>query len=142
MYYMLTSHLPFTGANTLSVIYQIVNTEPEPPRAHIDTLSPELDAIVMKALSKDPAARWQTWDEFASALAETWKHDVKAEEKRDQSDTERFQLARTLSFFKDFPENELWEVLKISKWAKFKPTPRSSRRVTTGTRSSCSPAAT
>ena len=28
---------------------------------------------------------------------------------------------RTLPFFKDFPENELWEVLKISKWAKFKP---------------------
>ena len=120
MYYMLTARLPFTGANTLSVIYQIVNTEPDPPRVHCSTLAPELDAIVMKALSKDPAQRHQTWDEFASALAETWK-DAKAEEKRDQSDTERFQVARTLQFFKDFPENELWEVLKISKWAKFKP---------------------
>ncbi len=121
MYYMLTSRLPFSGANTMSVIYQIVNTEPDPPATHADTLSPELDRIVMKALSKDPANRYQSWDEFGQALAETWKKDQKTEEKRDQSDTERFQLMRTLPFFLDFPENELWEVLKLSKWAKFKP---------------------
>jgi hypothetical protein len=105
----------------MSVIYQIVNTEPGAASAHCDTLSPELDAIVMKAIAKDPAKRYQSWDEFGLALAETWKHDQKAAEKREQSDTERFQLARTLPFFRDFPENELWEVLKISKWAKFKP---------------------
>ena len=75
----------------------------------------------MKAIAKDPSKRFATWDEFAGALAETWKQDQKTEEKRDQSDTERFQLSRKLSFFKDFPENELWEVLKLSKWAKFKP---------------------
>jgi serine/threonine protein kinase len=121
MYYMLTGRLPFSGANTMSVIYQIVNTDPDPPSVHCDTLSPELDAIVMKAISKDPAKRFQSWDDFGQALTETWKKDQKTEEKRDQSDTERFQRARTLTFFKDFPENELWEVLKISKWAKFKP---------------------
>jgi serine/threonine protein kinase len=121
MYYMLTGRLPFSGANTMSVIYQIVNTEPDPPSAHCESLAPELDAIVMKALSKDPSQRFQSWDEFGQALTDTWKKDQKAEEKREQSDTERFQRARTLTFFKDFPENELWEVLKISKWAKFKP---------------------
>ena len=117
MYYLLTARLPFSGANTMSVIYQIVNTEPDPPNAHCESLSPELNAIVMKSISKDPAQRYQSWDDFAAALAETWK-DAKAE--RDQSDTERFQLSRKLGFFKEFPENELWEVLKISKWAKFK----------------------
>ena len=121
MYYLLTARLPFSGANTMSVIYQIVNTDPDPPSAHADSLSPELDAIVMKAIAKDPAKRYQTWDDFGQALAETWKKDQKTEEKRDQSDTERFQLMRVLPFFREFPENELWEVLKISKWAKFKP---------------------
>jgi serine/threonine protein kinase len=121
MYYLLTARLPFSGANTMSVIYQIVNTDPDPPSAHADSLSPELDAIVMKAIAKDPAKRYQSWDDFGQALAETWKKDQKTEEKRDQSDTERFQLMRVLPFFREFPENELWEVLKISKWAKFKP---------------------
>ena len=75
----------------------------------------------MKAMAKDPANRFKSWDEFAAALAEIWKKEQKTEEKRDQSDTERFSLMKNLTFFKEFPENELWEVLKISKWAKFKP---------------------
>ena len=120
MYFMLTGRLPFAGANTMSVIYQIVNTEPERPGKHREEISPEIDTIVMKAIRKDPAKRFQTWDEFGAALAEIWKQEHKVEEKREQSDTERFSMMRTLPFFKEFPENELWEVLKISKWARFK----------------------
>jgi serine/threonine protein kinase len=121
MYYMLAGKLPFSGANTMSVIYQIVNTDVDPPSAHRKGISPELDAVVMKAMAKEPAKRFATWDEFGAALAEIWKKEHKAEEKRDQSDTERFSLMRTLPFFREFPENELWEVLKLTKWAKFKP---------------------
>jgi eukaryotic-like serine/threonine-protein kinase len=121
MYYLLVGALPFSGASTMSMIYQIVNTEPQPPSAVRPAISAELDAIVMNAIRRDPAQRFQTWDAFGVALAETWKKDQKAEEKRDQSDTERFQLMRALPFFRNFAENELWEVLKISKWAKFRP---------------------
>ncbi|HSN19467.1 MAG TPA: serine/threonine-protein kinase [Usitatibacter sp.] len=121
MYYLLTGKLPYQGANTMSVIYQIVNTEPEAPGKLRPGLAPELDAIVMKAIAKDPAKRFATWDEFGQALAETWKKDQKAEEKRGQSDAERFSVLRTLPFFREFPENELWEVMRISKWAKFHP---------------------
>ena len=121
MYYLLTGKLPYAGANTMSVIYQIVNTEPERPGVHRPDLSADLDAIVMKAIAKDPAKRYATWDEFGQALAETWKKDQKSEERRDPTDMERFSLLRTLPFFREFPENELWEVLRISKWAKFHP---------------------
>ena len=122
MYYLLSGRLPFTGANTMSVIYQIVNTDPEPPGAHRQDVLPELEAITLKAMAKDPAARYATWEEFGQDLAEVWKklHSAGA---REQSDTERFNLCRALSFFKEFPENELWEVLRISKWAKFPPNP-------------------
>jgi serine/threonine protein kinase len=120
MYYLLAGRLPFTGANTMSVIYQIVNTDPEPPSAHREGISADLDAIVMKAMAKDPAQRYQSWDEFGKELAEVWKKEHRAEERREQTEAERFSLLRTLSFFKEFPENELWEVMRISKWAKFK----------------------
>jgi serine/threonine protein kinase len=121
MYYMLTAKLPFQGANTMSVIYQIVNTNPDRPSAHRPELTADLDRIVMKAIAKDPAERFASWDEFGQALAETWKKDQKAEEKKGVTDMERFSLLRPLPFFRDFPENELWEVLRISKWAKFHP---------------------
>ena len=119
MYYLLTGRLPFTGATTMSVIYQIVNTDPEPPSRHRPDISPQLDAIVMRAIAKDPAKRYPTWEEFGQALAETWKKDQKSEEKREPSDMERFSLLRALPFFRDFPENELWEVMRISRWARF-----------------------
>jgi serine/threonine protein kinase len=118
MYYLLSGRLPFAGANTMSVIYQIVNTEPEPPSKHRPELLADLDTITLKAMAKDPAARFASWEEFGQALAEVWKK-LHAAGEREQSDTERFNLCRTLSFFKEFPENELWEVLRISKWRKF-----------------------
>jgi len=40
MYFLLTRALPFAGANTMSVIYQIVNTDPDPPGRHRQGLSP------------------------------------------------------------------------------------------------------
>ena len=121
MYYLLLGRPPYQGANAMSVIYQIVNTDPDPVRQHREDVSPELEAIVMKAIEKDPANRFASWEEFGSALAEIWKKEHRAEEKKGQSDTERFSLLRTLPFFSQFPEKELWEVIRISKWAKFKP---------------------
>jgi serine/threonine protein kinase len=119
MYYLLAGRLPFEGRTTMAVINEIVNAEPRSPAAYRDGISPELDAVVMKAIAKDPANRFATWEEFGGALTEIWKKEHRAEEKRVQSDAERFSLLRTLPFFRDFPENELWEVLRISKWAKF-----------------------
>jgi eukaryotic-like serine/threonine-protein kinase len=121
MYYLLAGRLPFSNKNTMGVIFEIVNGTIEPPSTHREGISPELDAVVMKALAKDPAQRFATWEEFGSALAEIWKKQHKAEERREQSDAERFSAMRTLPFFQKFPENELWEVLRISKWARFKP---------------------
>ena len=120
MYYLLAGRLPFAGANTMSVIYQIVNTEPEAPGTHREGLIADLDEIVLKAIAKDPAVRYASWEEFGQALAEVWKK-LHREGEREQSDTERFSLCRNLGFFKEFPENELWEVLRISKWRKFAP---------------------
>jgi len=120
MYFMLVGRLPFSGASVASVIYQIVNTEPDPPGAHRQGIPADLEAVVRKAIAKDPAARYATWEEFGQALGAVWTKLHQAEE-RGPSDTERFNLCRSLSFFKEFPENELWEVLRISKWRKFPP---------------------
>jgi serine/threonine protein kinase len=118
MYYLLCGRLPFEGANTMSVIYQIVNTDAAAPSAHRERCSPDLDVITLRPWP-GPGRATSTWEEFGQALAEVWKK-LQAGE-REQSDTERFNLCRNLAFFKEFPENELWEVLRISKWRKFAP---------------------
>jgi serine/threonine protein kinase len=120
MYYLLCGRLPFEGANTMSVIYQIVNTDAEPPSAHREGVPPELEAIVLRAIAKDPAVRYPSWESFGQDLTAVWKK-TKQSGEREQSDTERFSLCRNLAFFRDFPENDLWEVLRLSKWRKFPP---------------------
>jgi serine/threonine protein kinase len=122
MYRMLTGRLPFDAANNYSMIYQIMNIEPPPPSTFRPEIPPELDAIVLRAMCKDKAHRYQTWDEFARDLVAFISYNV--EPQAEIFDTEKFDTVRSLSFFKSFNDVELWEVLRISEWHKFHPDER------------------
>ena len=114
MYQLLTGRLPFQGANNYSMIYQIINVEPPRLIEVRPDLPPRIDAIVMRALAKDAAARYQTWDEFAHDLATA----LGREEKREQgfAESEKFDTLRKLEFFRQFTDVELWEVLRLATW--------------------------
>ena len=68
LYYMLTGHRPFQGNSTTTVCFKLVNHEPLPVSALQSTLPRELDAIVSRAIAKDPAQRYQTGLAMASDL--------------------------------------------------------------------------
>lgn len=60
LYELLTGRPPFQGDSPVSVAYQHVREAPVPP-SHLDALvTADMDAIVLKALAKDPADRYQT----------------------------------------------------------------------------------
>jgi serine/threonine protein kinase len=114
MYQLLTGRLPFQGANNYSMIYQIINVDPPPPIEVRPDLPPRIDAIVMRALQKDTARRYQTWEEFAHDLATA----LGAEEKpgRGFAESAKFDTLRKLEFFRQFTDVELWEVMRIASW--------------------------
>ncbi|ADE12642.1 serine/threonine-protein kinase [Sideroxydans lithotrophicus] len=116
MYRLLTGKLPFEAANSYSMIYQIMNIDPPPPSTYRPEIPPELDAIVQRAMCKDLQHRYQTWEEFARDLVAFITHNVPQHE--EIYDTEKFDTLRDLSFFKNFSDVELWEVLRISEWHK------------------------
>jgi serine/threonine protein kinase len=116
MYRLLTGKLPFDAANSYSMIYQIMNLEPQPPSTFRPEIPPELDAIVLRAMSKDMTKRYQTWDEFARELVAFISNNVP--QHKEIFDTEKFDTLRDLAFFKNFSDVELWEVLRISEWSK------------------------
>jgi serine/threonine protein kinase len=60
LYEMVTSEKPFPGQNITTVIYKIVNEEPVPPRQIDPSIHPGLSAVIVKALAKDPDARYQS----------------------------------------------------------------------------------
>jgi serine/threonine-protein kinase len=68
LYEMLTGIPPFSGESTVAVAYQHVSEFAHPPSALNHDVPPALDAIVMKAMDKDPAARYQSAAEMRADL--------------------------------------------------------------------------
>jgi serine/threonine-protein kinase len=70
MYEMLLGRRPFKGENITSLIYSIMNQEPEKP-SNVNPRVPLLfDHVIMKALAKDQAARYQHASEIVTDLHE------------------------------------------------------------------------
>ncbi|MGZ5297765.1 MAG: Stk1 family PASTA domain-containing Ser/Thr kinase [Actinomycetota bacterium] len=68
LYEMLTRRPPFTGNSPVAVAYKQVNESPVLPSVANREISPLLDAVLMRALAKNPANRYQTADEFRADL--------------------------------------------------------------------------
>jgi serine/threonine protein kinase/tetratricopeptide (TPR) repeat protein len=64
LYEMLTGKLPFPGEYEQSVIYSILNDEPEPVTSLRTNIPVELERIIYKTLRKNPAERYQHTDEL------------------------------------------------------------------------------
>jgi serine/threonine protein kinase len=68
LHQMLTGTRPFDGSSLGAVCAQILNAAPEPPSRRNPAVSPALDAVVARCLAKNPADRFASCDELASAL--------------------------------------------------------------------------
>ncbi|OKJ17372.1 serine/threonine protein kinase [Kitasatospora sp. CB01950] len=64
LYELLTLRPPFVGETPLAVVYQHVQDAPVPPSRVNDRVPPQLDALVLRALEKNPDDRFQSADEF------------------------------------------------------------------------------
>jgi eukaryotic-like serine/threonine-protein kinase len=68
LYEMLAGRLPFEGDSAVSIALKHLS-EPPPPLSQLrPDVHPAIEAVVMAALAKDPAQRWQSADDFAQGL--------------------------------------------------------------------------
>jgi serine/threonine protein kinase len=117
MYRLLTGRLPFLASTQAALMYAILNTDPPRPA----TLRPELpgllDAVVMKAMEKDPAVRYQSWLDFGKDLSQAFASLRMAG--ASVSESERFTKLRDFPFFVEFNDVALWELIRIGAWKTF-----------------------
>ncbi len=114
MYRLLTGRLPFEVSTQTALTYAILNTVPIAPNKLRPDLPPLLSQIVMKAIRKDPAARYKSWLDFGKDLSQAFVNlRLKGES---ASDSEKFNKLREMTFFQDFGDVALWEVVHISSW--------------------------
>ncbi|MFI6855452.1 Stk1 family PASTA domain-containing Ser/Thr kinase [Streptomyces sp. NPDC050416] len=68
LYELLTVRPPFVGDSPVAVAYQHVREEAQAPSVFDPEITPEMDAIVLKALVKDPDYRYQSADEMRADI--------------------------------------------------------------------------
>lgn len=73
-YHWLTGTFPFQGSDPVAVGAQKLLYPPPPLRLHVPTLSPAVEAVVLRGLAVDPAARFPSVRAFAEALTQAQQH--------------------------------------------------------------------
>jgi serine/threonine-protein kinase len=68
LYEMVVGHPPFSGDSPVSIAYKHIHETPVPPRQLNPDVPPNYEAIVMKALAKNPANRYGSADELRADL--------------------------------------------------------------------------
>jgi beta-lactam-binding protein with PASTA domain/predicted Ser/Thr protein kinase len=69
LYELLTGRLPFTGETPLEIAMKHLSEVPKPPSSLRPEVPPDLDMIVLRALAKDPAERFESAEEMDEELA-------------------------------------------------------------------------
>lgn len=116
MFQLLTGQLPFQASNNYSMMYQITNVEPPLASSLRKDIPLAVDKIVRKAMQKDLERRYESWEAFSYDLAEAFRSEHLGEQSEEVADSEKFNTMRSLSFFDEFSDAELWEVMRISTW--------------------------
>jgi tRNA A-37 threonylcarbamoyl transferase component Bud32 len=68
MYHVLTGDVPFRAESFMGILSKHMMEAPAPPRTRNPDIDPLVEAVVMRAMDKDPAKRFQTMGEFVEAL--------------------------------------------------------------------------
>jgi serine/threonine protein kinase len=88
LYELVSGHLPFKGDYDSAIIYEIINSYPESISMFRNEVDPELEAIIMECLEKDPNERYQSARELAKNLIRFRRDSIQArfQQATDQSD--------------------------------------------------------
>lgn len=117
LYRLLTGQVPFHGPTDVELARQILEASVVVPSRYRPDLPPALENVVLRALHRERRERYATWAEFSADLIDAYRglDHVALEE----SDAERFNTVRGLSFFRDFRDVEIWETLRSARFRRF-----------------------
>jgi serine/threonine protein kinase len=115
LYHLLAGRKPFIGKLGLELQEKILHENPVPLSRLRPELPPELDDVLMSALTKQPANRYQSWAEFALALAKIGRLS-----RFDQSilDSSKFDYLRAMPMLKAFDDPAVWQLVNCTRWSR------------------------
>ncbi|RZL30216.1 MAG: cyclic nucleotide-binding domain-containing protein, partial [Rubrivivax sp.] len=120
LYHLICGKPPFDAPHQMALMHQIYHQPPLPLVGQREGVTAALDAVVQRALAKGPHDRFASWDEFAQALsALVASQQVPLNRLGEVRDSERFNMLRSLEFFSEFGDVQLWEVVRRARWRRY-----------------------
>lgn len=120
LYHLISGRAPFDASHQMALMHQIYHQPPLPLVGQREGVSEALDAVVMRALAKAPHDRFADWESFAQALSSLVAgQQVPLNRLGEVRDSERFTLLRSLEFFSEFGDVQLWEVVRRARWKRY-----------------------
>ena len=86
MYEMISGYLPFKASNSQELARLHREASPNPPRNYNPEISPEFEAVILKALNKKPSQRYRSAVQMGHVLVEFGEKPKTSQEKNDPLD--------------------------------------------------------
>ena len=113
LYELLTGRKPFTGSNLEELISHIRKHDAVPPSALRAELPKELDAVVLRAMKKQPLQRYASWSSFALELS---KAGELVQPPGAIPDSEKYVTLKNVAMLATLADSELWELARAARW--------------------------
>ncbi|MEE8399860.1 MAG: serine/threonine-protein kinase, partial [Desulfobacterales bacterium] len=114
-YELLSGKRPFEGKTHSEILAKIAGSDPVALSQYNPDISPDLELIINKTMSKERSDRFNTAREFADALLPV----IKGKDSRslDKQDEKKIAYLKRLPLFRHFQHSDLMDVIKISSWS-------------------------
>ena len=117
LYHLVAGRPPHDALQQQALMHQIYHGAIAPLSDLREGVPPGLQDLIERGLAKERELRPASWDEFAQALSALSADRLLARGSlQELLDSERFTLLRSLEFFADFGDVELWEVVRRALW--------------------------
>ena len=117
LYHLIAGRPPFDAVQQPAIMHQIYHGTAPPLSALREGVPAALQALIERSLGKERELRPSSWDEFSQALSLLASQSPQLRGPlQEVMDSERFTLLRSLEFFADFGDVELWEVVHRAAW--------------------------
>jgi serine/threonine protein kinase len=113
LYELLTGKKPFLGDNLEDLIAKILRLEPPAPSALRSGLPKSIDALVLRALRKDPAQRYASWPAFALELSKAGELVLPPGA---IPDSQKYVTLKSVPLLAMLADAELWELARAGRW--------------------------
>ncbi len=115
LYELLTGRRPLRAEHLDSLLKKISALEPLPPSEMRVDLPKGLDAVILRALRKEPANRYATWSEFALELSKAVRLVLPANA---IPDTEKYVTLKRVEMLSNLADAEVWELVNAGIWSR------------------------